>query len=831
MATPKSITVDVKGMHCASCSSRIEKVVGDMEGVEEASVNLAAETMKLRFDTGTTGYDDVAKKVEGLGFELVRQQEREAGELHVTIEGMHCASCSSRIERVVGEMDGVRSASVNLASESGRFVFDPEITGSRDIKKQITELGFEVSAKGSEVLEYEDKEQENLRSLQEMKHRLILELLLVVPLFYLSMGEMLGLPLPAMLSPHMHPLRYSLAQLVLTVPIMWLGRSFYLVGIPSLLRRSPNMDSLIAMGTGAAFIYSLWNVVEIAMGVEPMARAMDLYFESVGVLIALVSLGKYMENRSKYHTSDAIRQMMNLTPKKAILLDGDEQVEIEAGDINKGDILLVRPGGSIPTDGSVLKGESSVDESLMTGESMPVAKKVGDRVYGGTVNTSNTIRMQAEKTGEDTMLASIIRLVREAQGSKAPIARIADRVSYYFVPAVMAIAVVTGLAWYFIGGVDFSMALRFFIAVMVIACPCAMGLATPISIMVGTGRAAQLGLLVKSGATLEKMEEIDAVIFDKTGTITSGKPEVVDFLTGSDESEEKLLQYAASAEQSSEHPLAEAIVDYVKEKKIALLQPDEFRPHQGKGISATVDGVDIEIGNSDFCEKQGISTAEFDQEAARLSGEAKTVLFMAVGGRCRAIFAVADTMKPEVAEVVSRLAEEGIEVAMLTGDNRKTAEAIAAKAAIEKIFAEVLPDRKAETITEYQSSGKRVAMVGDGINDAPALAQADVGIAMGTGIDIAIESGDVVVMNGNLDGVLLALHLSRAVMKNIRQNLFWAFGYNVLGIPVAAGLLYIFGGPALSPMIAGGAMALSSVSVVSNALRLRFFGREKSLKV
>jgi P-type Cu+ transporter len=819
----KQLTVDVKGMHCASCSSRIEKVVGDMEGVSEISVNLAAETMKLVYDAEQLEYDAIAARVKELGFELGGLDAEGQGELHLNIGGMHCASCSARIEKVVGQMEGVAEVSVNLADETGRFIYDKEISSPRKIKEAIISLGFTPSGKAEDQLDHDRKEQEKKAELGRMKRRLILECVLVIPLLILSMGEMMGLTLPESIAPHSAPLRFSLLQLVLTVPIMWLGRSFYVIGIPALLRKSPNMDSLIAIGTGAAFIYSLWNVVEISLGIDPTARAMDLYFETVGVLITLVSLGKYMENRSKYRTSDAIRQMMDLAPKWAILLDGDEQKKIPAAEIEVDDILLIKPGASIPTDGRITQGETSIDESLMTGESMPVFKKKGDKVYGGTVNTDNTVRMAAEQTGENTMLSHIIRMVREAQGSKAPIARIADKVSYYFVPIVIGIAITTGLAWFYVGDVGFPQSLRFFIAVLVISCPCAMGLATPISIMVGTGRAAQLGILVKNGETLEKLEKVDTIIFDKTGTITSGKPEVVDFINISDYSETEILQYAASAEQSSEHPLAEAIVAFARKKEVALLQHQEFTPYPGKGISADFDGVTVQIGNRDFMEKNSISVDSVADKVDGFADDGKTVLFVSIDKRCSGIFAVADTLKPEAVAVVSALQKRGREVVMLTGDNRKTAEAIARQAGIRKVYAEVMPDEKASIAEQYQKEGRCVAMVGDGINDAPALAQADVGIAMGTGIDIAIESGDVVLMKGNLDGVNRAIELSREVMKNIRQNLFWAFGYNVLGIPIAAGLLYMFGGPALNPMFAGAAMALSSVSVVTNALRLRLF--------
>ncbi|MDJ0622582.1 MAG: heavy metal translocating P-type ATPase [Desulfocapsaceae bacterium] len=823
MASAEQLQVDIKGMHCASCSARIEKVVGNMDGIEQVEVNLATESIRLQYDEEVINYEAIAARVKDLGFELVQRAEPDTSKLELDISGMHCASCSSRIEKIVGEMEGVSSAQVNLASEIGVFEFNRESCSPRDIKEKITTLGFSAKTKSSGIKEYDQREQENLSNLNLMKRRLIAEFIFVIPLFIVSMGEMVGLKLPVIIAPQHNPLYFAMVQLGLTIPIMWFGRSFYIIGIPSLLRRSPNMDSLIAIGTGAAFIYSLWNVYEIYMGVESMARAMDLYFESVGVLITLVSLGKYMENRSKYHTSDAIRQMMDLAPKTAVLLDGDEQKTIEATEIEVGDRLLVKPGWSIPTDGSVVSGESLVDESLMTGESMPVTKKKGDRVYGGTVNSSNTMTIIAEQTGENTMLADIIRMVREAQGSKAPIARIADKVSFYFVPVVMVFALVTGLSWYFLSDVGFSQSLRFFIAVLVIACPCAMGLATPISIMVGTGRGAQVGILVKNGETLEKLEKTTAFVFDKTGTITSGKPEVVYFEHSPGHNGDEILQIAASAEQSSEHSLAEAIVVYAKEKGVQISQPEKFTAFTGKGIEATVAEKTVHIGNRDFCHQYASDLDEFNAKVASFAEEGQTVLYIVIEGRCSGVLAIADIIKPEVYSVIEQLQKLGKEVAMLTGDNRKTARAVAAKAGIERVYAEILPDQKSAIAKEFQDKNHCVAMVGDGINDAPALAQADIGIAMGTGIDIAIESGDVVLMQGNLDGVITAFRLSKAVMKNIRQNLFWAFGYNVLGIPVAAGLLYIFGGPTLSPMIAGAAMALSSVSVVTNALRLRHF--------
>jgi Cu+-exporting ATPase len=616
---------------------------------------------------------------------------------------------------------------------------------------------------------------------------------------------------------------------------MWSGRRFYLNGFPALVRKAPNMDSLIAVGTGAAFIYSTWNLIEIFLGLDAMARVMDLYYESAAVLIALVSLGKYLETRSKAKTSDAISQLMELTPDKATLVknpgaENEEQIDILVSDIEAGDMILVRPGERIPVDGTVKKGHSSVDESMLTGESLPVSKEEGGKVIGGTLNKNGMLRVLAERVGQDTVLARIIKMVREAQGSKAPIANLADRISLYFVPIVMVIATLSGLAWYFIGDAPFPFALRIFIAVLVIACPCAMGLATPTSIMVGTGRGAQLGVLIKSGEALEMAQGINVLVFDKTGTLTYGKPQLTDFevLRETGMPEDDILALVAGAESVSEHPLAEAIVQEARARNLALKEPDAFEAIPGKGIKASLGDNDILLGNREFIRAriENFDNPEIDSKAAEFAASGKTSLFLAVNGKMTALLAIADQIKPETPQTISRLKKMGIKIFMLTGDNETTAKAIAFQAGIEDVIAEVLPDFKAEKVAELQSRGMKVGMVGDGINDAPALAKADVGIAMGTGIDVAVESGDIVLMKGDLSGVLTALALSRATMRNIKQNLFWAFAYNVVGIPIAAGLLYIFGGPTLNPMIAGGAMAMSSVSVVTNALRLRFFTPE-----
>ncbi len=816
--------VAIRGMHCAACSTRIEKVLSATGGIRHAAVNLATESMEVEWEADRLTLDDITAIVKGMGFELVKP----ANELTLTLAlgGMTCASCAARIEKVVGALPGVRSMQVNLATESGTVVFDPEVVTQRAVREAIERIGFKATVAVAGRSEMERQQAEAMARLAAMKKRLIPAFAFAMLLLILSMGEMLGMPLPGWLAPHHAPFTFALTQFLLVLPIMWSGRNFYLIGFPALFRRAPNMDSLIAIGTGAAFVYSTWNLIEIGLGLDAMARVMDLYFESAGVLIALVSLGKYLESRSRVRTSDAIRQLMELSPDEATLLRNGEQVAIPVEEIEPGDLLLVRPGERVPVDGTVVKGHSSVDESMLTGESLPVSKKEGDRVVGATLNKNGVLQVRAEKVGQDTMLARIIRLVREAQGSKAPIANLADRISLYFVPTVIVLAIVAGLAWYFIGQAGFTFALRIFIAVLVIACPCAMGLATPTSIMVGTGRGAQLGVLVKSGEALEMAQKVNAVVFDKTGTLTYGRPELTDLrLVASGMNEQQVLALVATAERASEHPLAEAVVNAAREKGLMLPEATGFEAVTGRGIRATVDGRMVLTGNREFMAESGVAglDAAADAIAAGFAASGKTALYCAADGKLMALLAIADRLKPEVPATVKALERMGIKVFMLTGDHAVTARAIASQAGISEVIAQVLPEHKAEKVASLQAQGLRVAMVGDGINDAPALAKADVGIAMGTGIDVAIESGDIVLMKGHLSGLLAALALSRATMRNIKQNLFWAFIYNIIGIPVAAGVLHLFGGPTLNPMIAGGAMAMSSVSVVTNALRLRFF--------
>ena len=823
----EKIQAQIKGMHCAACSGRIERVVRGMDGVDTANVNLAAETMEMVYDPDVVSPDVVGERIKDLGFEAVFTEQGGPEKLDLAIGGMHCAACSARIERVVGNMDGVDAASVNLAANTGSFTFDPSLISRRAIRQAIADAGFTSEVQSDTGNLFEERRREAEEKLTLQKRALIPAFLFALPLLILSMGHMWGMPLPVFLDPAHSPLNFGLAQLALTLPVVWSGRNFYIQGIPALLRGGPNMDSLVAMGTGTAFLYSLWNTAMIGMGVDAHMLAMDLYYESAAVLIAMISLGKYFEARSKLKTSDAIRSLMQLAPDTATLLKDGEQVSIPIDEVEPGDLLLVKPGERIPVDGSVVDGRSNVDESMLTGEPMPVGKEKGDPVAGGTLNTHGALTIRAERVGADTMLARIIKLVQEAQGSKAPIANLADRISYYFVPSVMVVALVSGLAWYFIGGADFPFSLRIFVAVMVIACPCAMGLATPVSIMVGTGRGAQLGVLIKSGRTLQEAGEIDTVVFDKTGTLTHGRPEVADVtMVRGTTARTEAIYLAAAAESQSEHPLAQAVTRLAKQKNLDPPAPDSFEAIPGKGIRATVGKREIVMGNWALMQEHGFDFGEDTlsrQAVPHYESQGATVVYFASDNKLNALFAIADEMRDETPEVVARLRKAGLTPIMLTGDVEANARVIADRAGIDTVIAGVLPDRKAEEVTRLQAEGRKVAMVGDGINDAPALARADIGIAMGSGIDVAVESGDMVLMQSDLRALLTGLYLSKAVMTNIKQNLFWAFAFNVIGIPVAAGLLHIFGGPTLNPMIAGTAMAMSSVTVVSNALRLRFF--------
>jgi len=731
----------------------------------------------------------------------------------IKIGGMTCAACAARIEKVVGRLDGVRSAVVNLAAEKLTVEYDPEKVKHTDIQKSVERIGYKVLASEKPDADKLRKEKE----IRVLRIKFIVSAVFAAPLLYLSMGHMIGLPYPMVLDPMEHPLRFALVLLALTAPIVAAGYKFYTVGFKALFQRSPNMDSLVATGTSAAVVYSLYSTWQIYKG-DPMA-AEGLYFETAGVIITLILLGKMLEAVSRGKTSEAIKKLMRLAPKTATVLRDGKEAEIPIEQVVPGDVILVRPGEKIPVDGTVLEGHTAVDESMLTGESLPVEKTAGDSVYAASINTTGTIRFRAEKVGSETALAQIIKLVEDAQSTKAPIAKLADKVSGYFVPAVFAVAAVAFAAW-LIAGEPVAFAVKIFTSVLVIACPCALGLATPTAIMVGTGKGAEYGILIKSGDALETAHKVDTIVLDKTGTITEGRPEVTDILPVAG-SPEVLLKLAASAEKGSEHPLGEAIVRRAEKEGIELLKADSFKAVPGQGLEVTVESAKILVGNKRLMEENSISVAGVERQADSLAEQGKTPMYVAMNGILCGIIAVADVIKESSRGAIQKLHESGLKIVMITGDNQRTAAAIAKQAGIDAVLAEVLPQDKADEVKKLQADGKKVAMVGDGINDAPALAQADVGIAIGSGTDVAMESADIVLMRSDLEDVPAAIALSRATIKNIKQNLFWAFGYNVLGIPIAAGLLHIFGGPLLNPMIAAAAMSLSSVSVVTNALRLK----------
>jgi Cu+-exporting ATPase len=787
------------------------------------------------------------------------------------IGGMTCAACSARIERTLRKLEGIESATVNLATEKATVVYDPRALRLSAIKEAITKAGYQaLDVSGNTV------DEDRLRKEKEMKilwTKFIVSASLGLPLLYIAMAPMIkwvSLPFPKTLSPMNFPLAYGLAQLTLIIPIIAAGNRFYFVGFKNLLARSPNMDSLVAIGTTAAVVYSVNNLLRIVRG--DLSAVHSLYFESAGVIIALILLGKSLEAVSKSRTREAIKKLMGLTPKTAIIIENDgllgtREREIPIEEVMPGDIIVVKPGAKIPVDGVVIEGQSSVDESMLSGESMPVDKKPGDQVYGATINSNSVFRFRAEKVGDETALAQIIKLVEDAQGSKAPIAQMADIVSAYFVPIVCAIALAAGIAWFAAASAGLAnlpagksateFALTIFISVLVIACPCALGLATPTAIMVGTGKGAENGILIKGGEALETAHKIQTIVFDKTGTITVGKPEVTNIILGYREQGTEHIEYpslflqlVAAAEKNSEHPLASAIVREAEKRGFILPAVTDFKAIPGQGIEATVNNSAMDgsgsqaairqvcrivAGNKTLMDERGISFAELEEASDRLAEEGKTPMYVAMDGKAAGIVAVADVLKPSSKAAIEKLHKMGIKVAMITGDNKKTANAIAKQVGIDRVLAEVLPNDKSAEVKKLQDAAAEsragnqvknrhfVAMVGDGINDAPALAQADIGIAIGSGTDVAMESADIVLMRSDLIDVPTAINLSKRTIRNIKQNLFWAFGYNVLGIPIAAGVLYIFGGPLLNPIFAAAAMSFSSVSVLTNALRLKRF--------
>lgn len=746
---------------------------------------------------------------------------------HWDITGMSCSACSSRIEKVIGKMPGVEEIAVNLLTNSANLTYDENVVSAEAISARIEKLGFggapRLEAKATAAPKPKDTAADELA---EMRSRLIYSLVFAVPIFYIHMGRMYGWPLPDFILGEANELINALIQMLLCIPVVFAGRKYFIQGLANLFAGAPNMDSLICIGSGAAFIYGIYAVFGLAYVFghnrpELMSGFADaLYFESSAVILALITLGKFLESRAKAKTSDAITALMQLTPAQAIVERHGVQGEIPVEDVVKGDIVIIKSGASVPVDGVIVEGSGALDESALTGESLPVDKVAGERVVGGTINRSGYFKMEATAVGSDTALAKIIKLVEDATSSKAPIAKLADKIAGVFVPAVISIAVLAAAIWLLLGA-GYHFALTIAISVLVISCPCALGLATPTAIMVGTGRGARCGILIKSAAALETAHKVDAVILDKTGTITEGRPVVTDiipYLVG----ESELLQKAAAAEALSEHPLALPIVEAAKGKNIELCAASDYRQLPGRGLTATLDGKTVAAGNLELMHSLAIDVSPLEEARARLSQEGKTALYFAVENTLIGLIAVADTVKPTSRAAIEKLKAMKIKVLMVTGDNKATAEAIGAQVGVDATIAQVLPQDKEKAVRNLQEEGHIVAMVGDGINDAPALARADVGIAIGAGTDVAIESADMVLVKSDLTDVARGILLSRKVMTNIKENLFWAFIYNTIGIPLAAGALYPACGLLLNPMIAAAAMSLSSVSVVSNALRLRF---------
>ncbi|SFF08561.1 heavy metal translocating P-type ATPase [Trichococcus pasteurii] len=806
----------IDGMTCASCAQTVEKAAQKLPGVKTANVNLATEKMNIQFDSSALTEADIQKAVADAGYTAISNTVKKT----FNIEGMTCASCAQTIEKATQKLRGVNLSSVNLATEKLVVEYDPGMVNLTDIIKAVMDSGYEAHeevATADTVDQDKEKKQKEIKSLW---NRFLISALFTAPLLYIAMGHLVNAPLPDFINPMMNPEAFAIVQLVLTLPVVVVNSKIYRNGFKALSKGHPNMDSLISLGTSAAFLYGVFATVMIFLG--EVAYANELYYETAAVILALIVLGKYLETLTKGKTSEAIKKLMGLAPKTALVVRNGKESEISIDEVVVGDIIVVRPGGKMPVDGVVIEGLTSVDESMLTGESIPVEKSVGDAIIGASINKNGTIRYKATKVGKDTALSQIIKLVEDAQGSKAPIAKMADIISGYFVPIVIAIAILSAIAWYFAGQTG-VFALTIAISVLVIACPCALGLATPTAIMIGTGKGAEHGVLFKSGTALETTHKLNTIVFDKTGTITEGKPKVTDIITAEGISETELLTLSASAEKGSEHPLGEAIVNSAEEKGLAFLKTETFNAIPGHGIEVTINGQHLLLGNKKLMDERHIGLGNLASASDALASQGKTPMYIAKDGKIAGIIAVADTVKESSLRAIKKLHKMGIEVAMITGDNKRTAEAIAKQVGIDRVLSEVLPEDKANEVKKLQDEGKKVGMVGDGINDAPALAQADVGIAIGSGTDVAIESADVVLMRSDLMDVPTAVELSKSTIRNIKENLFWAFAYNIFGIPFAMGVVYAFGGPLLSPVIAAAAMSFSSISVLLNALRLKGF--------
>ena len=807
----KKVSMKIEGMSCSACANRIERIVNKLDGVEKGAVNFAAETLALEYDESAIELGQVEAAIEKAGFKV----KKNIKDYTFKVEGMTCSACANRVERVTQKIEGVELAVVNFATEKLTIKLDADVASYGQVKAAVEKAGFQLVSEEDTIKGEEKKHDEASKLLI----RFIISLIFAVPLLIISMGHMVGMPLPHLIDPMMNPFNFGIVQLILTLPVVMAGYKFYQVGIKNLIQLSPNMDSLIAIGTLTAFFYSVFGIYKITQG--DASYAMHLYFESAAVILTLITLGKYLEAVSKGKTSQAIKALMGLAPKTATIERNGRELEVPIEEVVVGDLVLVKPGEKLPVDGEVIEGSTAIDESMLTGESIPVEKTVGSLVIGASINKTGFIKYKATKVGRDTALSQIVKLVEDAQGSKAPIAKMADIISAYFVPIVIGLAILSSVAW-LLAGETGVFALSIFISVLVIACPCALGLATPTAIMVGTGKGAEYGVLIKGGEALETTHKLSKLILDKTGTITEGKPKVTDIVT-TNLSEEQLLIYAASAEKGSEHPLGEAIVRAAIDRGYQLCELESFNAIPGHGIEVSIQGKQMLLGNKKLMIEKTIDVSSLSETSDQLAYDGKTPMYMAIDGQLAGIIAVADTVKESSKKAIETLHQMGIKVAMITGDNQKTADAIARQVGIDLVLAEVLPADKANEVKKLQETGVKVGMVGDGINDAPALAQADIGIAIGSGTDVAIESADIVLMKSDLMDVSTAIKLSKATIRNIKENLFWAFAYNVLGIPVAMGLLHLLGGPLLNPMIAAAAMSLSSVSVLLNALRLRRF--------
>jgi len=810
----KTTFLRIQGMTCASCVAKIEKALRKFEGLKQVNVNLATEKALVTYDSRLLTEDHLIKAIEDLGYH-VPQPSKGKEKLLISVGGMTCASCVGKVEKTLRSLPGVAEANVNLATERAAVLYQPDLVGQREFRKAIEDLGYQV--RGFEEEGPTDYEKEARRGeIRSLKRRFIFSAGLTAAILIGSFPEWFPW--------WPKPLTKHVILFLLTIPVQfWAGWQFYRGFWSALKHRTSDMNTLIAVGTSAAFGYS--TVVTFFSGTfKSYELELGVYYDTAAVIITLILLGKLLEAIAKGQTSEAIKRLMGLRPKTARVIRGDEEMDIPVEEVQKGDLIVVRPGEKIPVDGVIHEGYSAVDESMFTGESIPVEKKAGDEVIGGTINKTGSFKFEATKVGKETALAQIIKLVEEAQGSKAPIQRLADRVASIFVPIVILISVVTFAVWLIFGPPPaFTFALLNFVAVLIIACPCALGLATPTAIMVGTGRGAENGILIKSGESLETVHRVRTIIFDKTGTLTQGQPVVTDVVARDGPNEGEVLLWAASLEKESEHPLGEAIVSAAKEKGLPLQTVEAFEAIPGHGVKGTIAGQQFLLGNLKLMEENNVEMDGLREEAEKLASEGKTSMILAGSGKAMGIVAVADMLKPNSREAVEALDQMGLEVIMLTGDNKRTARAIASQIGIARVLAEVLPWEKSQQVKKLQEEGKVVAMVGDGINDAPALAQADVGIAIGTGTDVAMESADITLITGDLRGVIAAMQLSRKTIRTIRQNLFWAFIYNILGIPIAAGILYPFSGVLLNPMIASAAMAMSSVSVVTNSLRLKRF--------